>query len=582
MSDSNVYASFAQNQPQVYDYANHSAYYALYPMAYRPFADRYQRVWGWWYDGFVPNVHSGANAIVSTKLGLSICGKLARLIYGSGFVLTAPNDKKTTKEALHFISDKWIKESDAKVKVETALNLMCGLGTAYIKTNINGNGEARLEVFRADQAYCDIDSDNNVIRAKFIVDRFTKTVPNKKEENYFIVEERFIATSKDVKKYQKEHYSQIYKMDNRFLPFIEKGKSYYEIKVYRLSGTINNVTLSGDADCGSLNWEELPNDFKTYIEDAYGTMIINRPLPLPFEDTGCDMLRYTSGVYALGNLPFGESALHTIQTDLFDYDFAVACENTDRYLGRGRVLIPKAIQSPQGRGTVGNKNAVSYDAYNSGLDSSVFTQIAGIDPDQQKPTSIQFDMRSQEHSLAKADIIKNIAMKLGVGVGALSDAMEQAVYKNINQINDNSSATSLFVDNKRALIEPVLNKLIKRICAFYGKSTDVNIAFSQKGKQNEQLIIEETIKLKANGLMGLYDAVKFMFPDYTEEEVQTYMQRVREEEDHLMKLKQVPERSTDQVKTGKEFTKNEEDTTINIDSGTIDNKNRNPKLKSPK
>ena len=73
-----------------------------------------------------------------------------------------------------------------------------------------------------------------------------------------------------------------------------------------------------------------------------------------------------------------------------------------------------------------------------------------------------------------------------------------------------------------------------------------------------------------------------MFPDYTEEEVQTYMQRVREEEDHLMKLKQVPERSTDQVKTGKEFTKNEEDTTINIDSGTIDNKNRNPKLKSPK
>ena len=579
----NVYTAFTQNQPQVYDYANHSAYYALYPMAFRPFADRYQRIWGWWYDGFVPTIHSGGNAIVSTKLGLSLCNRLSALIFGNGFVLNALSDKKNAKDSLHFLSDKWMEEAQFNDHIANAIDLYCGLGTSYIKTNVNGKGECRLEVFRADQAYCDIDGDCNVIRGKFIVDRYTKTIPNKQEENYFICEERFIATPKDVREYQKNHARHIYKLDNRFLPYLEVGKSYYELKVYKMVGTISNQTYSVNSDCNVVDWEQLPSDFKQYIENTYGTLMINRPLKLPFEDTGCDVFRYTIGVRALGNVPFGESALHTIQTDLFDYDFACACENTDRYIGRGRVLLPKSIQSPQGRGASNSKASTDIQSYNSGSDSSVFSQMSGIDPEQQKPTPIQFELRTEEHGLSKKNIIANIAMKLGVGVGAISDSMEQAVYKNINQINDNSSATSLFVDKKRKIIEAPLNKLIKRICTYYGKSTDIKIAFSQKGKQNDQLIIEEVIKLKANGLMGLYDAVRFMFPDKNEEEVQTYMKRVREEEEHLQySNNSLGARPTDEVKTGLELTKKEKDININVDSGKTDNKNREPKLKSPK
>lgn len=513
-------------QPALNQFTTHAAYYAIYPSYYMTFANWWLRRWLEWFDGYVPGIHGGASGILSTRLATTLCYRLAEQVFGGGLLFT--NDKKSAdaKRALEFISGHWSEEAGLDEQVLKAFVLTAAGGTAYIKTNMNADHELWIDTWRADECWSDIDFKGEVIRAKFLTARFTKTVPAKNEQprNFYLVEDRFIATARDAKEYKREFEKKIENF--QVAPALEVGAPYARYCVYELTGTVNNFDNIGIGR--PYNWEELPDDIKRSMQEQYGTIRLNVPQRLPFTDIGVDMCKWTSFISNLPQLPYGESVVEKIQTYLFEYDFMNSCMNTDFYLARGRVLVPKSLQSPK---PVNLSGVSSTGNYNQGLDSFLFTKVDYASTEDKKPEAIQFDLRANEWLTARNHLIECISTAIGISPSTLASYLNDSSARTAREISSEESATALYVENRRKLLVKPLNSLIKRVLLFYGYADSVSVKFSKSGQTNTTLLIENTVNAYNAGLKSEYQAVKDLNPDMTEEELQAEIARIHQDKE---------------------------------------------------
>lgn len=508
---SKTQTEYGATQPQITEVTNHSAFYAVYPAYYYTFANRWLRRWLEWFDGYVKGVHGGG--ILSTRLGTTLVYRLAEQVYGGGLLYAKKGNDPQQEKAVKFISGSWNDKSDFDNQVLKAFVLAAAGGTSYIKTNVDKDGQVWIDSWRADQCFVDIDYRAKARRAKFIIATYTKIVPenNEQNRNFYLIEERFIATKKDVKDFKKANKD--------ITKIMEEGKPYSRIQVFELQGTINNFT--DPVNMGRpLTWEELPDEQKKSIIEAYGTLKLNEPRRLPFADLGVDIFKWTSFISNLPQLPYGESVLAKIQTYLWEYDYMNSCMNTDFYLGRGRVLVPKQLQSP----TV--KNSPSS---NQGLDNFLFTKVEYSTIEDKKPESIQFELRQQEWLTARNNLLESIATAIGISPSTIASYLNDSSARTAREISSEESATALFIENRRKLFTKPINDLIRRILLFYGYGDSVEVKFSQSGQTNTTLVVENTTSKYNAGLMSQYLAIKTLNPDFSEEEIQAEIDRINKE-----------------------------------------------------
>ena len=519
-----VLRAYTQNQPVLNEWTNHSAFYAIYPSYYIPFANGWLRKWLQWFDGYVPGIHDGVSGIISTRLATTLCYRLGEQVFGGGLLYSNSADTKDAKRALKFISGKFNEDADIDNQLLKAFILSAGGGTAYVKTNKDNDGELWVDTWRADQCWSDVDFKGRVNRAKFLVAKYTKTVPTKIDEtnNFYLVEERFIANRKDAKDYKKEYRDEI----QGFLlpPNLHIGQSYVRYQVFRLQGVVSDFNQGVNLG-RALNWEDIPSDIKQGIIDAYGTIKLNVPNKLPFTDLGVDIFKWTSFISNLPQLPYGESVIAKIQAYLFEYDFMNSSMNTDIYLGRGRVIVPKSLQSPRPNG--------SHGGYNQGLDSFIFTKVDYASTEDKKPEAIQFELRSQEWMNIRNNLLESIATAIGISPSTIASYLNDASARTAREISSEESATALFVENRRKLFSKPINDLIKRVLLYYGFSDCVVAKFSKSGQTNTTLVTENTISAYGAKLMSQYQAVKNINPDMSEEELQAEISRINEEQEKL-------------------------------------------------
>lgn len=524
-----VLRAYTQNQPILNEWTNHSAFYAIYPSYYFTFANMWLRKWLQWFDGFVPGIHDGVSGIISTRLATTLCYRLGEQVFGGGLLYSNSVNTKDAKRALKFISGKFNEDADIDNQVLKAFILAAAGGTSYAKTNKSNNGELWVDTWRADQCWSDVDFKGNVNRAKFLIAKYTKTVPNRESEsnNFYLVEERFIATRKDAKEYKKEYHDQI----QGFIlpPNLHIGQSYVRYQVFRLQGQVNDFNQGVNLG-RALNWVDIPKDIKQAIIDAYGTIKLNVPNKLPFIDLGVDMFKWTSFISNLPQLPYGESVIAKIQAYLFEYDFVNSSMNTDVYLGRGRVMIPKSLQSPRPSGVNGMQ---SNGGYNQGLDSFIFTKVDYATTEDKKPEAIQFELRSQEWINTRNNLLESIATAIGISPSTIASYLNDASARTAREISSEESATALFVENRRKLLSKPINDLIARVLLYYGFSDCVVAKFSKSGQTNTTLVTENTINAYNAKLMSQYQAVKNINPDMSEEELQAEISRINEEQERL-------------------------------------------------
>lgn len=527
-----IQQTYTANQPILNEWTNHSSFYAIYPSYYYTFANQWLRKWLAWFDGYVPGIHDGESGIISTRLATTLCYRLAEQVYGGGLLYSANNDTKKSKAALKYISSKWSEESDFPNQVLKAFVLAAAGGTSYAKLNVGSDREAWVDTWRADQCWSDVDFRGKVIRSRFLIAKFTKTVPTNQErnENFYIVEERFFANENDSRQYKQDFKDLIEKLE---LPFyLEKGKAYVTYKIYRMQGTVSDFNQAVDKG-RALNWEEIPKSVKSSIIDSYGTIRLNVPQRLPFTSLGVYMFKWTPFISNLPQLPYGESLVARIQGYLFEYDFMNSCMNTDFYLGRGRVLVPKSLQSPRPINLNGMSTPTSY---NSGLDSFLFTKVEYASTEDKKPEAIQFDLRSTDWLTARNNLLECIATAIGISPSTIASYLQDSSARTAREISSEESSTALFVENRRKLFTQPINELIKDVLLFYGYQDTISVKFSKSGQTNTTLVTENTVAAYNARLISQYQAVKNLNPDMNEDELQTEIARINDDEERMSKI----------------------------------------------
>lgn len=510
--------AYSNTQPQITEFTNHSAFYAVYPSYYFTFGNMWLRRWLAWFDGYVPGIHGGG--MLSTRLATTLCYRLAEQVFGGGLLFSKKDNTDIAEKAVKFVSGSWNDESDFDNQILKTFVLASAGGTAYTKTNVNKDGQVWIDSWRADQCWVDIDFRNKARRAKFIIANYTKVVQVKDQpdKNFYLVEERFIATPKDAKEFTKTHADELAKLKVNPL---KVGETYSKFQIFELTGTINNFT-EGTNTGRPLNWNELPDDIKKSIIEAYGTIKLNEPRKLPFADLGVDVFKWTSFISNLPQLPYGESLIAKIQTYLWEYDYMNSCMNTDFYLGRGRVLVPKQLQSPKVQGSAN---------INQGLDNFLFTKVEYSTIEDKKPESIQFELRTQEWLTARNNLLESMATAIGISPSTIASYLNDNSARTAREISSEESATALFIENRRKLFSKPINDLIKRILLYYGLGDSVEVKFSQSGQTNTTLVVENTTAKFSAGLISKYLAIKTLNPDFSEEELQAEIQRIDKDQE---------------------------------------------------
>lgn len=472
---------------KLFQWVNNQDFYSLLPSPYYTFYNNWVRTWLYWYDGYVPWVHGGAQGILSTSIGTMIVNRTADSVFGGNLMFSnarkpkirvSKDDGNSVGAALDFITNNWTKAVDFRTRIKRAIRYAFAGGFSLLKLN-NSGGELWLDSLRADRFFVDMDGRGNLRKVVAITSLYEKITPNKGGNNqrYVLCEER--------------RYERI-GMFGKEIPVVE-------YKIYKTSTPINY--FSANDNC--VRWEDLPKDVRAAFKKDFNDGRLNEPRALNgFEDLGCYLLRGSEDVSNVPQINLGESLLANIMTYLYEYDFYNTCFNTDMYLARGRVLVPKGMQSPQAIARANNVLQAYGANQNVGLDSFLYTKVESTNPDNQKPEAIQFQLRSSEWKEARNILLESIATSIGISVSTLASYLSDGSNRTAREVSAEESATTLFVENARRRFESPINTLIKTVLRFYGYIDDVEVRWSRAGMTNVSVLVDTLTKAVQGGLMS--------------------------------------------------------------------------------
>lgn len=459
---------------KIWQWTNNNEFYKLIPAPYYSFYNNWVRMWLYWYDGFVPWVHGTQYGLLSTSIGTTIVNRAADSVFGGNLMFanartpTITVDKKGKKigKALDFISNDWALDTDFRAKVKRAVRDAFAGGFSLLKINCDG-GELWVDNLRADRFYIEKTGRGQLRKVVSLLSVYDSMSQSGNERHYGLVEER---------RFEK-------------IGMFEEEVPVVEYKIYETSAQIQNISTSDNF----VPFEDLPKKVREAFKADFGTCKLNKPIAMNgFKTLGCYLLKGSDDISNVPQIGLGESLLANITTYLYEYDFYNTCFNTDMYLARGRVLVPKALQSPQAK----------TGAQNTGLDDFIYTKVETMNTDQQKPEAIQFELRASEWKEARNMLLESIATSIGISVSTLASYLSDGSNRTAREISAEESATTLFIENARRRFEKPLNDLISDVLRFYGYVDDVEIRWSRAGMTNTTVLVDTLSRAVQSGLIS--------------------------------------------------------------------------------
>lgn len=459
---------------KIWQWTNNNEFYKLIPAPYYSFYNNWVRTWLYWYDGFVPWVHGTQYGLLSTSIGTTIVNRAADSVFGGNLMFANARTPTTTVEkkgkkigkALDFISNDWSLDTDFRAKVKRAVRDAFAGGFSLLKINCDG-GELWVDNLRADRFYIEKTGRGQLRKVVSLLSVYDSMSQSGNERHYGLVEER---------RFEK-------------IGMFEEEVPVVEYKIYETSAQIQNISTSDNF----VPFEDLPKKVREAFKADFGTCKLNKPIAMNgFKTLGCYLLKGSDDISNVPQIGLGESLLANIMTYLYEYDFYNTCFNTDMYLARGRVLVPKALQSPQAK----------TGAQNTGLDDFIYTKVETMNTDQQKPEAIQFELRASEWKEARNMLLESIATSIGISVSTLASYLSDGSNRTAREVSAEESATTLFVENARRRLEKPLNDLISDVLRFYGYVDDVEIRWSRAGMTNTTVLVDTLSRAVQSGLIS--------------------------------------------------------------------------------
>lgn len=507
-----------------YSYVNRSAFYANINGTYRTYMTRWVQNCLWWYDGWVPYFHNNSQGIFSTKLASALVNGVAKKVVGGRIYFKTKNKEKLVKDekgeyqinkALAFITSEWSDKAGFSQEVKKAVAFSASAGFSLLKLDRQSDGLS-VKALRADSFYPVIGFNGEIIDLTCFIRDFTNITTVGGQDhftNYYVVEHRFFGDFK------------------RFDGSILRNAPQVTYEIRETTGIITSTT-DYDGSGQKIEFSSLPKNIRSRIGKTFAGIQFDKPILLPFTDNlGAEIVNWSDFVSAIPELPFGDSLLYNILPYLQSYDYYWSAFNTDMYIGRGRVLVDKEMQSPNARA----KNASDY---NSGLDSMLFTQIrrnAGMG-DPLQPTPIQFDLRSQSWEQIRTMIIQNIAINTGLNLASIASFLNDTnAARTAREISTEESETALFVDDKREIIERPLNRLLKTVTKYYGYIDDIVVRWSSAGLSNVYARSEMIATGLASGFISPQKAVQMFNQDLDEYQLQEEFDNIKADKEEKQK-----------------------------------------------
>ena len=477
-----------------YSYVNNSAFYARIPAQFQMFMRRYVQNSLWWNDGWVPYFHNAHDGIFSTGLAGAIVRRLGDKVFGSKLYfrndspveVENPENVKANPSLLAF--GEWAERTRFNRAVRRAVGYALAAGTAALKVNRNRKGDLWVDAWRFDKFFPQINGDGSVEACTFYI---MLNIPFER------------STARDAKTVYTLEERRYFGDYTRMSGEVMHDAPLVEYQVHKMYGTVTNGEFVSSECSERVCWRDLPKSVKKYISTNFAWAEIDKPVLLPFDDwLGVELVYATNGIDSLPDLPFGEGVLHKIIPHLqaFDYAFSASC--TDMYLGRGRVIVPKGI----GNGSAGQANA--------GLNNFLYEKVEYVNPDDQKPLPLQFEVRSAEWRAQYENLLNLISIDIGVSPSTLASFLQDSSTKTAREISTQENETMQFIVNTREVIEPAINSVINRIRLYMGLEDKIAVRWGYPGMENPY-INAETLSMAINGgFMSRWKAIqRFNFDD---------------------------------------------------------------------
>ena len=495
------------NMSWQYSFISRAGFYANIKSEYFNYMQRWVQNYLWWYDGWVPYFHKAEQGIFSTKIGAAIVNGAAKKVFGGQLYFKTRKKEELKKgedgkyivnQALSFMSSEWSEKSNFDTEVKKAIIFAAAAGTSLLKINKSGK-DLYVNALRFDSFYPTVGFNGKLIDVYCFIRNFVSLKRDKNlYENYYVLEHRYFGEYKKVDGTVIKH-----------APLVS-----YEIR--RNSGTITTGQNYGDGE--RIEFRSLPREVRSNIAKSFSGIEFDRPSLLPFADhLGAELINWTECVSALPELPFGESLLYNIMPYLQSYDYYWSAFNTDMYLGRGRVLVPKTMQSAK------------TDGYNSGLDKFVYTEVESMG-EPIKPTQIQFDLRSQSWKDIRDMLIQNISINTGINLSSIASFLTDTnAARTAREISTEESETAAFVQDKRCLIEKPINRILRIVTTFYGYKDEIILRWSASGLSNIYSRADLINSSRQAKTMSLKKALQMFNQDADEYELQEEYDQLQEE-----------------------------------------------------
>lgn len=478
----------AFNTYYTYSFINNALFYPLVPAPYIDFYQRFVRQWFYWYDGYVPYLHVQDNGIFSTRLATTLVKKVAAQING-GKLLLETNGEQGVEDNLKF-AEKWMEKNDISNKIDSLVEFAAAGGTALLKLNFDGK-DLWMQPMRLDNYFIDADWKGKVIDFTGFIQSFTQTI-RKDQQNYVF-----------------------YLLERRY--FGDDGKPYVK---YIMKRSTQNITTARDynmSEVQEIPYESLPKKVKTALKEQFNGLALDTEQPLPFDDClGVFIYKFTPHISNLPQLPYGDSLFSNIISYLMSYDYYFSAFNTNMYVSRSRVLMPKAMQNP---------NNQREHNWNDGLDSFTFTKVPYVNPDDQKPLPLQFDLRSQDWNKVRNIILESISTAIGLNPSTIASYLDDNTARTARQISTEEGATALFVENKRELLRTPINNMLEEVMKFYNRASNVVVKFSKAGTTNLRNLVEIGQILKTLGVDN-QTLVEMIFNDKSQQQIEEILRRM--------------------------------------------------------
>lgn len=521
---SNQFASWqgsaAFNTYWQYSYVNRSAFYSNIKGEYREYMIRWVQNSLWWYDGWVPYFHNNSQGIFSTRIGTALVNGAARKVVGGKIYfknknlenkVKDENGKYIVNDALAYISSEWADKVNFGLEIKKAITFAAAAGTSLLKLD-KQNGVLIPKALRFDSFYPTVGYGGKLIELYCYIKDFTKLADVGKRttrfSNFYVVEHRYFGD-----------YIQADGKELRHIPLVE----YEILKSFGTITTSQTYDITGE----KMRVIDLPRNVREELCKAFSGIEFNKAIPLPFADSlGAELVNWSECVSSIPELPFGDSLLSNIIPYLQSYDYYWSAFNTDMYIGRGRVLISKYMQSAAAK----QQNSSDY---NSGLDSMLFTKIPNnSNSEEQVPTPIQFDLRSQSWMDIRTMIIQNIAINTGMNLATIASFLnDNTAARTAREISTEESETALFVEDKRAIVEKSINKILKLVLLYNGYSDDVVIRWSQSGLTNIYTRTDMLATAVQNNLVSKQTAAQMFMQDDDEYQQAEEWDRIQSEQE---------------------------------------------------